>query len=63
MQKKTCVLHSTLIACLSLTLMSCTTTSQKAAAKKSVVTNKSSIAIQGLSLYSGQENPNIRVII
>lgn len=62
-KKKIYVLRSAIIACLSLTVVSCNQANPKNLDTKSAVTTQAAAATQGLSLYSGQTGPNIRVVI
>lgn len=62
-QKKIYILRSALIACAGLVLASCNHSSPKAAEKKPAVASQTSVATQGLNVYSGQANSNIRVVI
>ncbi len=61
--KKAFVVRTVLIACASLALLSCHHSSPKVAEKKPAAINSSSAIMQGMSLYSAQPNPNVRIVV
>lgn len=63
MQKKSYIMNSVIIGCVSLALVACNHAAPKKAEEKSPAANQASVLTQGLSLYSGQPNPNIRIAI
>lgn len=62
-QKQSYIMRSAIISCLSLVLVSCSHTGQTAPEKKSPAATQASQPAQGVILYSGQTNSNIRVVI
>ncbi len=63
MLKKSYVMNSVFITCFSLALVACNHSAPKKAEEKSPAANQASVFAQGLSLYSGQPSPNIRIAI
>lgn len=63
MQKKSYLMNSVIIGCASLVLVACNHVSDKASENKSVKAASVLTPVSGLSLYSGQPNPNIRITI
>lgn len=63
MQKKSYIMNSVIIGCVSLALVACNHAAPNKAEEKSPAANQASVLTQGLSLYSGQPNPNIRIAI
>jgi len=62
MQNKSCAMRLFIVSSLSLVLMSCNHSGSKILEKKSSITSESKL-IQGVNLYSGQTNSNIRITI
>ncbi len=63
MQKKSYLMNSVIITCFSLGLVACNHSVPQKAEEKSPATSQTSVLAQGLSLYSGRPNPNIRIAI
>jgi beta-glucosidase len=63
MLKKSYLMNSAIITFFSLALVACNHSAPKKAEEKSPAANQASVLTQGLSLYSGQPNQNIRIAI